>query len=118
MKIWSQTGISPSGCGGLAALRLGSLRFEWRGGDVRQGNTIIQGRSADPQRVDFSSTPLHAIFVIHDNGMDWGLATQVITELLSSQGGILGTRRERPHGGTSGQDIPLVLTNPDVIWGS
>lgn len=31
--------------------------------------------------VDFSTTPFSAVFVIHDDGMDWGLATQVITEI-------------------------------------
>ena len=66
--------------------------------------------------VDFSSLPFSAVFVIHDNGMDWGLATQVITEVLSSKNGALGTRRDMSSG-SEGQ-IPLILTNPDVIWGS
>ena len=64
--------------------------------------------------IDFSKTPLEAVFVIHDNGMDWGLAAQLITELLSSDKGLLGTRKER----TSGGEVPLVFTNPDLIWGS
>lgn len=72
---------------------------------------------ADTKRIDFSTTPFHAIFVIHDNGMDWGLATQVITELLGSEGGVLGTKRSRGFG-QDGGNLPLILTNPDVIWGS
>lgn len=50
--------------------------------------------------------------------MDWGLAIQVITELLGSEGGVLGTRRDRQFGESDGRDLPLILTNPDVIWGS
>ena len=51
--------------------------------------------------------------------MDWGLATQVILELLSSDGGLLGTRRANlQYGQTDGRDLPLILTNPDVVWGS
>lgn len=64
--------------------------------------------------IDFSQIPFSAVFVIHDNGMDWGLATQVITEVLASNGGVLGTRRDV----SSGVQVPLILTNPDVIWGS
>ena len=61
---------------------------------------------------------LQAIFIVHDNGMDWGLATQVITELLSAENGVLGTRRERQFGQPDRLDLPLIFTNPDVIWGS
>lgn len=54
--------------------------------------------------------------------MDWGLSIQIILEILSSQGGVLGTSRSRKWG-ESGiaegeKEIPLILTNPDVIWGS
>ena len=65
--------------------------------------------------IDFSTVPFSAVFVIHDNGMDWGLATQVITEVMSSKGGLMGTRKDMTNGGKP--DVPLILTNPDVIWG-
>jgi hypothetical protein len=68
------------------------------------------------RNVDFGKLGFSAVFVIHDNGMDWGLAIQVLTEVLSSQDGTLGTRRHA-HEMHQGQ-IPLILTNPDVIWGS
>ncbi|GFZ49435.1 hypothetical protein JCM24511_07555 [Saitozyma sp. JCM 24511] len=68
--------------------------------------------------VDFSQLPLHAIFVIHDAGLDWALATQIITELLCSDGGRMGTRRKRQFGVYDGRDLPVVLTNPDFIWGT
>jgi hypothetical protein len=45
--------------------------------------------------------------------MDWAFAIQVITELLGSNNGILGTK-----GKAGDKQIPLILTNPDVIWGS
>ncbi|EIW67341.1 hypothetical protein TREMEDRAFT_33906, partial [Tremella mesenterica DSM 1558] len=68
--------------------------------------------------IDFASTPLHAIFVIHDRGLDWGMATQIITELLASDGGLLGTRRKRRFGEEATGEVPLVLTNPDFVWGT
>jgi len=68
------------------------------------------------RNVDFSQIGFSAVFVIHDNGMDWGLATQVITEVLTSQGGVLGTYKARQGGADA--EVPLILTNPDVIWGS
>jgi hypothetical protein len=77
------------------------------------GNTFPSQRG-----VDFSQLPLHAIFVIHDAGLDWALATQVITELLCSDGGRMGTRRKRQFGVYDGRDLPVVLTNPDFIWGT
>lgn len=55
--------------------------------------------------------------MIHDAGLDWALATQVITELLCSEGGRMGTQRDRQWGVEDGK-IPLVLTNPDFIWGT
>jgi hypothetical protein len=66
--------------------------------------------------VDFANIAFSAVFVIHDNGMDWGLATQVITELMTSDGGRLGTHKKRGQGKDG--EVPLILTNPDVIWGS
>lgn len=75
-------------------------------------------RSRSQRDVDFSKVPLHAIFVIHDAGLDWALATQVITELLCSDGGRMGTRRKRQFGVYDGRDLPVVLTNPDFIWGT
>jgi len=65
--------------------------------------------------VDFSKVPFSAVFVIHDNGMDWGLATQIITEIMASKGGLMGTRRNSMKGEEA--TVPLILTNPDVIWG-
>lgn len=77
------------------------------------------GKLNSKRDVDFASTPIEAIFVIHDDGLDWALATQVITEILNSEGGRLGTQRKRDWGVADGEgDIPLVLTNPDFIWGT
>jgi hypothetical protein len=54
--------------------------------------------------------------VIHDRGLDWGASTQVITELLESENGVLGTKRNRKFEVSDGKEIPLILTNPDVVW--
>ena len=67
------------------------------------------------RNVDFSQIPFSAVFVIHDNGMDWGLATQIITEVMASKGGLMGTRRDTIR--SDDTTVPLILTNPDVIWG-
>lgn len=86
------------------------------GGGFCSGEQITIVALADSQRdVDFAQTPIHAIFVIHDKGLDWAAATQVITELLESEGGILGSKRTRLSGQPR-NDIPLILTNPDFIW--
>lgn len=75
-------------------------------------------RADDHQKADFSQIPISAIFVIHDAGLDWALAIQVITELLQSDGGRMGTRRPNAAFGKSNPDqMPIVLTNPDLIWG-
>lgn len=66
--------------------------------------------------VDFSTIPFAGIFVIHDKGLDWGASVQIITELLQSQNGVLGTKRPHQFGVSDGQEIPLILTNPDIIW--
>ena len=63
------------------------------------------------QPVDFSQTPIRAIFVFHDP-RNWALDTQVICDVLLS-GGIIGgpyKKAEKP--------IELVFCNPDLIWRS
>ena len=62
--------------------------------------------------VDFSTVSFSAVFVIHDDGLDWALTTQLITELLMSENGTLGS--SKAAGELS--PIPLFFTNPDLIW--
>ncbi|KIP05781.1 hypothetical protein PHLGIDRAFT_119546 [Phlebiopsis gigantea 11061_1 CR5-6] len=64
---------------------------------------------ASTRPIDFSTTPIQAIFVFHDP-RNWALDTQVICDVLQS-GGIIGGPYRKP-------DIPieLVFCNPDLIW--
>ncbi|WOO77237.1 putative CDP-alcohol phosphatidyltransferase class-I family protein [Vanrija pseudolonga] len=67
--------------------------------------------------IDFATTPLRAIFVLHDS-YDWGRDMTIINELMQSDGGLLGTtranRRKQPEGG----EVPLWFSNPDLEWKS
>ncbi|KAF9047367.1 HAD-like domain-containing protein [Panaeolus papilionaceus] len=66
------------------------------------------------QPVDFSSTPISAIFVYHDP-RNWALDVQVACDVIQS-GGIVGG----PPIALSSQTNPvkLVFCNPDLIWRS
>ncbi|KAH8081835.1 HAD-like domain-containing protein [Filobasidium floriforme] len=78
---------------------------------------------------DFSQTPISAIFVMHDS-RDWGRDVTLICELLSSENGVFGTRRQekkemdsddknRSSVGSEGEEhMPLVFSNPDLEWQS
>jgi hypothetical protein len=84
---------------------------------VKASCLLYSRQPTDHQRdIDFSQIPFQAVFVIHDRGLDWGASVQVITELLDSQDGRLGTKRSRQFGVSDGKEIPIILTNPDVIW--
>ena len=81
------------------------------------------------QSNDFSQTPISAIFVMHDS-RDWGRDVTLICELLSSENGVFGTRRQekkemdsddknRSSVGSEGEEhMPLVFSNPDLEWQS
>ncbi|KAI9637331.1 HAD-like domain-containing protein [Dioszegia hungarica] len=88
----------------------------WRGNVWDRYHLTAAEESFVRRDIDFSNIPFSAIFVIHDAGLDWALATQVITELLNSDGGRMGTQRQRKKGVPDGKEIPLILTNPDFIW--
>jgi HAD superfamily hydrolase (TIGR01456 family) len=69
-----------------------------------------------------TSLKIDAIFVYNDP-RDWGLDTQIITDILLSQNGILGTLSRKngdaslPNNGyqQDGQP-PLYFSNPDLLW--
>jgi len=68
-------------------------------------------------RSETSTLPFAAIYVIHDDGLDWALTTQLMVELLMSNGGRLGTSRTDVEGMTQDPPpIPVFFTNPDLIW--
>jgi len=63
------------------------------------------------KQVDFSKTPIHAVFVFHDP-RNWSLDIQVTCDILLSNGIIGG-----PYAKDQSK-IPLVFCNPDMIWRS
>lgn len=66
---------------------------------------------------------------MHDS-RDWGRDSTIICELLSSENGVLGTRRKekmemdsdvegRESVGKEGEEgLPLIFSNPDLEWQS
>ncbi|KAE9408605.1 HAD-superfamily hydrolase [Gymnopus androsaceus JB14] len=67
------------------------------------------------RKVDFSRTPISAIFVFHDP-RNWGADVQIMCDIIQS-GGIIGnhyvdekTRQNNP--------IQVIFCNPDLIWQS
>ncbi|KAK0195670.1 HAD-like domain-containing protein [Armillaria mellea] len=59
--------------------------------------------------VNFSNTPISAIFVFHDP-RNWALDIQIICDVIQSNGIIGG-----PYGGST-KPVELVFCNPDLIW--
>ncbi|OCF37871.1 HAD hydrolase [Kwoniella heveanensis BCC8398] len=66
---------------------------------------------------DFTSTEFAAALVIHDS-YDWGRDVTLLLDLLNSQKGVLGTRRDdHMTAGVKG-DVEIVISNADVEWRS
>ncbi|KAF9070858.1 HAD-like domain-containing protein [Rhodocollybia butyracea] len=65
--------------------------------------------------IDFSITPISAIFVFHDP-RNWGVDVQIMCDIIQS-GGILGN----PYVDTNTQQtnpIQVIFCNPDLLWKS
>jgi hypothetical protein len=119
----------------LAQDRLDSGRQEDRCGTVlpadatKRDGSLITVCIAFEQSNDLSQTPISATFVMHDS-RDWGRDVTLICELLSSENGVFGTRRQekkemdsddknRSSVGSEGEEhMPLVFSNPDLEWQS
>lgn len=101
----------------MEAEPLGSVSFELRGAKLDRGRWIDHRNAAGAKILkrdtDFSDVSFSGIFVIHDDGLDWALTTQLVTELLMSDRGRLGTRKKLDD---NSAPIPLLFTNPDLIW--
>ncbi|KAI0325483.1 HAD-superfamily hydrolase [Cubamyces sp. BRFM 1775] len=95
---------------------------------------------ASAKLVDFSQTPISAIFVFHDP-RNWSLDIQVIIDVIRARGVIGGPYLDTPepadqqplpqdarkhdqhqavdeHGGDKNAPIELVFCNPDLLWKS
>ena len=68
--------------------------------------------------VDFSETPIAAIFVFHDP-RNWSLDIQVMCDVIQS-GGMIGAPRDAPvgHHGPGRRQVDLMFCNPDIMWRS
>ncbi|KAI0930545.1 hypothetical protein AcV5_007230 [Taiwanofungus camphoratus] len=72
--------------------------------------------------VNFSQTPIAAIFVFHDP-RNWALDIQIICDIVRS-GGVIGgpaTSTVRGHHASSGDGrgpVELIFCNPDILWKS
>ncbi|KAH9894895.1 HAD-like domain-containing protein [Cubamyces lactineus] len=92
---------------------------------------------ASAKPVDFTQTPISAIFVFHDP-RNWSLDIQVIIDVIRARGVIGGPyldtpdtadqqplpqdarkhQAEEPHGKDENAPIELVFCNPDLLWKS
>ncbi|KAJ8480740.1 hypothetical protein ONZ51_g6464 [Trametes cubensis] len=83
---------------------------------------------ASTKPVDFSQTPISAIFVFHDP-RNWSLDIQIIIDVLRARGIIGGPYLDTPehadhhgdgriHGKDANAPIELVFCNPDLLWKS
>ncbi|WWC93698.1 TIGR01456 family HAD hydrolase [Kwoniella sp. B9012] len=66
---------------------------------------------------DFSQIPFSAALMFHDSH-DWGRDITLILDLMSSNQGIFGTRREGHDRADVKGDVELVFSNADVEWRS
>ncbi|KAJ7350323.1 HAD hydrolase [Mycena albidolilacea] len=75
---------------------------------------LTDGERAATKEVDFSKTPISAVFVFHDP-RNWALDVQVICDVIQSAGLIGG-----PYVPLEEQTNPIKLyyCNPDLIWRS
>ncbi|KJA20792.1 hypothetical protein HYPSUDRAFT_42887 [Hypholoma sublateritium FD-334 SS-4] len=75
-------------------------------------HTLSDAEKATTQAVDFSKTPISAIFVYHDP-RNWALDIQVACDVIQSEGIIGGPyvpldKQKKP--------VDLIFCNPDLIW--
>lgn len=62
--------------------------------------------------IDFSTTPISAIFVFHDP-RNWALDIQIIIDVIQSRGVI-----DRPRPLDGAPPVELIFCNPDLLWRS
>ncbi|KAJ3534081.1 hypothetical protein NM688_g7188 [Phlebia brevispora] len=70
---------------------------------------LTEAERASTKEVDFSKTPIRAIFVYHDP-RNWALDVQVICDVILS-GGLIGGPYKDPDG-----SVELIFCNPDLLW--
>ncbi|WWC63245.1 TIGR01456 family HAD hydrolase [Kwoniella dejecticola CBS 10117] len=79
--------------------------------------TLTQEEKDFARPTDFSKVAFSAAIVMHDTD-DWGRDITLILDLLSSDKGVLGTRREGHNRADMRGDVELLLSNADLEWRS
>ncbi|CAD6581249.1 MAG: hypothetical protein CYPHOPRED_001525 [Cyphobasidiales sp. Tagirdzhanova-0007] len=70
------------------------------------------------QAVDFSQIAFQAVFVFHDS-RDWGFDTQIMTDVLASPDGTVGTWKDLDGDAELWKkQLPVFFSNPDLLWGN
>ena len=68
------------------------------------------------QAVDFSQIAFQAVFVFHDS-RDWGFDTQIMTDVLASPDGTVGTWKDLDGDAELWKkQLPVFFSNPDLLW--
>ncbi|KAI0256428.1 HAD-like domain-containing protein, partial [Lactifluus subvellereus] len=80
--------------------------------DVWPFHELTPEERASARPVDFSTTPISAIFVFHDP-RNWALDVQVMIDVILSRGIV-----DRPRSADSATPVELVFCNPDLQWRS
>ncbi|OJT10260.1 hypothetical protein TRAPUB_13214 [Trametes pubescens] len=75
---------------------------------------LLPEERATAKPVDFSRTPISAIFVFHDP-RNWSLDIQVMVDVIRSRGLIGEPYLDAP---ADQQPVELVFCNPDLLWKS
>jgi len=73
---------------------------------------ITPEERASTRVIDFSTTPISAIFVFHDP-RNWALDIQIIIDVIQSRGVI-----DRPRPLDGAPPVELIFCNPDLLWRS
>jgi HAD superfamily hydrolase (TIGR01456 family) len=80
--------------------------------DVWPFHDLTSEERTSTKPIDFSTTPISAVFVFHDP-RNWALDIQVMTDVILSRGII---DRSRPVDGAT--PVELIFCNPDLLWRS
>ncbi|WWC90790.1 TIGR01456 family HAD hydrolase [Kwoniella dendrophila CBS 6074] len=85
--------------------------------DIWDRTELTEEEKSFVRPADFSQIPFSAALVFDDT-RDWGRDITLILDLLSSDKGVFGTRREGHNRADLSGDVELVMSNADVEWRS
>jgi HAD superfamily hydrolase (TIGR01456 family) len=79
---------------------------------TRYTNHELTQHSLSPEVSKINSDPIDAVLVFNDP-RDMGTDLQIIIDVLNSQGGLIGTRRDLNSNIPS---VPIIWSNMDLLW--